>query len=84
MRLKHIKNADVIISNSKYVVNIGKEYIFTVDTLVLVKEDFFYGSTAGNKTPKNGYLVTDKGGLFDNEFIKRKCPKNYRAFINCK
>lgn len=56
--------------NSEYVVDIGKEYIFTVDTLILVKEDSFYGSKAGSNTPVSGYLYTDKSGLFDNEFKK--------------
>lgn len=54
--------------NSEYVVNIGIDYIFTVDTLTLVKEDSFYGSKAGSNTPVSGYLYTDKSGLFDNEF----------------
>lgn len=56
--------------NSEYVVNIGKEYIFTVDTLILVKEDSFYGSKAGSNTPGSGYLYTDKSGLFDDKFKK--------------
>lgn len=46
--------------NSEYVVNIGIDYIFTVDTLTLVKEDSFYGSKAGSNTPVSGYLYTDK------------------------
>ena len=55
--------------NSEYVVNIDKEYIFTVDTLILVKEDSFYGDKVNN-TPSIGFLVTDKGGLFNDEFKK--------------
>ena len=55
--------------NSEYVVNIGKEYIFTVDTLILVKEDSFYGDKVRN-TPSSGFLVTDKSGLFDDKFKK--------------
>lgn len=67
--------------NSGYVVNIGKEYIFTVDTLVLVKEESFYGEKL-EATPVEGYLEADKKSLYDKDF-KNKGLKFYHTDAKC-
>ena len=50
--------------NSKYVVQLGKEFIYTVDTLRLRKVDGFYSS---RNTPKKGVLYADKKVLFSSD-----------------
>ena len=57
---------------SEYVVKIDKEYIFTVDTLILEKEEYFYGREKGENTPTEKFLKPKNTFLYNNDFSKTK------------